>query len=139
MFNYKGLDRVPTFYTDLEEVIGKNKGHIIGSSACVGGFVGKNILREDYEAVDGFIEWCHEVFGKDNFYLELQPHKKASFMEEYSDMPYNIFEQEIVNKWIKESGHQAIITTSRPPLLYISSSSSDLRNDSCKKRSSSFK
>lgn len=111
MFNYKGLDRVPTFYTDLEEVIGKNKGHVIGSSACVGGFVGKNVLREDYEAVDSFIEWCHEVFGKDNFYLELQPHKKESSMEEYKDMPYNMFEQEIVNEWIKQSGHQAIITT----------------------------
>ena len=31
---YRGLRRRPTFYTDIEEIIGKNQGHIVGSSAC---------------------------------------------------------------------------------------------------------
>lgn len=28
------MRRVPTYYSDLEEIIGKNKGNVIGSSAC---------------------------------------------------------------------------------------------------------
>ena len=31
---YRGLRRRPTFYSDIEEIIGKNQGHIVGSSAC---------------------------------------------------------------------------------------------------------
>ena len=33
MFSYRGMERVPTYYTDLEEVVGSNKGHIVASTA----------------------------------------------------------------------------------------------------------
>lgn len=33
------MRRVPTHYADLEEIIGKNSGHVIGSTACLGGFL----------------------------------------------------------------------------------------------------
>jgi DNA polymerase-3 subunit alpha len=83
MFSYKGIDRVPTFYSDLEEVIGEDKGHLIASSACLGGYIPKNvqkILSEDYldkqeykRNIHNLVNWCINIFGKDDFYIELQP------------------------------------------------------------------
>ena len=37
--------RVPTYYTDLEKIMQKYKGHIIGSSACLGGSLPRQILE----------------------------------------------------------------------------------------------
>jgi DNA polymerase-3 subunit alpha len=34
------MDRVPTGYSDIEEVIGDNKGHLIMSTACIGSYLG---------------------------------------------------------------------------------------------------
>lgn len=70
---------VPTYYRDLEEIIKPNQGHIIASSACIGSFLGRNIL--DNKSNDFLIEWINyiqSIFGKENFFLELQP----SFNEE---------------------------------------------------------
>ena len=44
-YSSKGLTRVDTLKKDLEEIIEKNPGHIIASSACIGGELGKSILR----------------------------------------------------------------------------------------------
>jgi len=83
MFSYKGVDRVPTFYSDIEEVIGNDTGHLISSSACLGGYIPKNvskILSDDFpdtleykRNIHNFVNWCVDVFGKDDFYIELQP------------------------------------------------------------------
>ena len=70
---------VPTYYKDLEEIIKPNQGHIIASSACIGSFMGRSIL--DNKPDDFLIEWINyiqSIFGKENFFLELQP----SFNEE---------------------------------------------------------
>ena len=45
MFNYKGLDRVPTYYVDMEEVIGEDRGHIIASTACLGSYFSHLVLK----------------------------------------------------------------------------------------------
>lgn len=72
-YMWHGLRRRPTFYSDIEEVIGNNKGHIIGSNACLGGRLPKYILaNEKQEAID-FISWGKNTFGEDCFYLECQP------------------------------------------------------------------
>ena len=109
MFNYKGLDRVPTYYTDLEEIIGQNQGHLVGSTACLGGRLGKSILREQYDEAEQFIEWGNKVFGEGNFYLEMQPHKSLRTVG-YDGIEKD-HEQYTVNSWIQERGHQTIITT----------------------------
>ena len=41
----RGMRRVPTYYQDLIDIIGKNPGHIIGSTACLGGAIPVQILR----------------------------------------------------------------------------------------------
>lgn len=49
MFNYKGIDRVPTFYSDIESIVGANPGHIVVSNACLGGQLPNLIMKLIYE------------------------------------------------------------------------------------------
>jgi len=72
-YSYKGQQRVPTFYSDFERIVGEDRGHLIASTACLGGFYGMAINNGYYEKVIPFIEWCQETFGKENFFIELQP------------------------------------------------------------------
>ena len=74
------MTRVPTYYSDLEDIIQTNPGHVIGSTACLGGFLGSIIQAKEmtnnsrYDTV--IDKWLHKmlgIFGKDNFYLEMQP------------------------------------------------------------------
>lgn len=107
------MRRVPTYYSDIEEIIGENPGHIVASTACIGGYLGKKLLKfstyennQEYfnaqiETLKDWIRYIQSIFGKENFYLELQP--------SYND------EQIYVNKWLinfsKELNVPAIITT----------------------------
>lgn len=72
-YTYRGLLRRPWFPEDFEEVVGKNPGHIVASSACIGGFLPQCLLKKDYESAKKFIEWNQQVFGANNFFLECQP------------------------------------------------------------------
>lgn len=73
MYSYKRLDRVPTFYSDLQEVIGRDRGHIIGMTACLGGYFPKLLLNKRHGEAKVFADWCTKLFGDGNFYIELQP------------------------------------------------------------------
>lgn len=81
-FNQYGVERVPTFKSNLKRII--KKGDVIATTACAGSYVGQNIIRfnqeEDEEKKkqyiklnDEFINFCIDVFGKEYFYLEIQP------------------------------------------------------------------
>lgn len=81
-FKANGLDRTPTKFSDLEDIIGDNKGHIIATTACLGGSIPKMLLgirnnpeREEIlsEGIETFISMCQEIFLPENFYLEVQP------------------------------------------------------------------
>ena len=39
------MRRVPTYYQDLIDIIGKDPGHVIGSTACLGGFLDIKLLQ----------------------------------------------------------------------------------------------
>ena len=75
------MRRTPTYYTDLIEIIGSNPGHVIGSTACLGGFLGTKLLQwkekelgiEFYAKIMNWINSMENIFGKGNFYLEMQP------------------------------------------------------------------
>lgn len=72
-YTYRGILRRPSFYSDIEEVIGKNPGHIVGSNACIGGYLPQHILSNESNKVQKFLNWNQQVFGKNNFFLECQP------------------------------------------------------------------
>jgi DNA polymerase-3 subunit alpha len=98
----RGMRRVPTYYQDLFDIIGENPGHIIGSTACLGGALPTQILRgTDESKLRLWIEQMDEVFGHGDFYFEMQPSNNR--------------EQIIVNKKLlefsKEFNIPYIITT----------------------------
>ena len=107
-FYFRGMERVPTYYDELEELMKDYKGDVIASSACLGGPIPQAILKyhetrdnKDKQEIMRLIKWCVKVFGKDDFYLELQPSKNE--------------EQLIVNKVLLQLGKQldikCIVTT----------------------------
>jgi DNA polymerase-3 subunit alpha len=87
-YSARGLTRVPTYYSDLIEVIGNEKGNIIGSSACLGGWLPQHILEylitEDEEVYNEIVSWVSNMihlFGEGNFYLEMQPSRSDEQIE----------------------------------------------------------
>lgn len=70
----RGMRRVPTYYQDLIEIIGSNPGHVIGSTACLGGALPTQILRGTREdKLELWITQMDKIFGHGNFFFELQP------------------------------------------------------------------
>lgn len=76
----RGMRRVPTYYQDLIDVIGANRGHVIGCTACLGGALATQLMKyketKSEDLYGKIIQWCEQmewIFGADNFYLELQP------------------------------------------------------------------
>lgn len=81
------LERVPTLKSELQEVVNRFKGHIIGTTACIGGELGQFILALDacekaqdkvnatryHNQISNFLEFCIDTFGKDDFYIECAP------------------------------------------------------------------
>ena len=85
-FSYsdRGLERVPTLKSELSEIINRfGKGHLIATTACIGGELSSNILiykttkneqekSFSYNQICDFIEYCLNLFG-DDFYIECAP------------------------------------------------------------------
>ena len=84
----RGMERVPTLYSEIEAVIKKyGQGHIYGSSACLGSFLDKRILdlheaeiignatemNQAHRDIVDFLLWCKNTYGDNNFSLEVQP------------------------------------------------------------------
>ena len=94
------LTRVPTYYSDIEEVIGSNPGHVVASSACIGGWLGICFLNKNQDGAISFINWAKTIFH-DDFYLEIQPARYEEQIE--------------YNKWLldlsKKTNTKCIITT----------------------------
>lgn len=77
---YKGMMRRPTYYSDLVDIIDNNKGHIVGSTACLGGVIPKLIIdwkikgnEKSCQKLQNIIEWFDNLFGHGYFFLETQP------------------------------------------------------------------
>lgn len=75
----RAVVRVPTYISDLQEVVKKNPGHLIASSACLGNYLGDKILSFDKtrdettkKEIISYINTMKDIFGED-FYLEIQP------------------------------------------------------------------
>lgn len=83
------MERVPLLKSELADIMSRYKGHVIATTACIGGELGSEILAtEEAEAVKDnytaqlhlgkifeFINFCKSIFGED-FYLECAPSTK---------------------------------------------------------------
>ncbi len=83
-----------------KELLEQHSEGLICMSGCLASEVPQKILREDLDAARDSMDWFKQVFGKENFYLELQNH--------------GIPEQARVNKllvpWAKEFDLKLIAT-----------------------------
>lgn len=57
-----------------KELLEKHSEGIIALSACLGGEVQKHLLYNEYEEAKALAIRYNNIFGQDNFYLELQDH-----------------------------------------------------------------
>lgn len=79
-FMNKGMERVPTFKSDLVRVMKKYKGDIIASTACLGGELATDLdnyivykdERYKKKAVK-FVRALQEIFGEENVFIEIHP------------------------------------------------------------------
>jgi len=84
------LERVPTLKSELKEIMQRYKGHIIATTACMGGELSTNlygfaIAKQEndteymnlyYNNAIQFIQFCIDTFGKNDFYIECAPSPK---------------------------------------------------------------
>ncbi|MBW6440824.1 DNA polymerase III subunit alpha [Patescibacteria group bacterium] len=57
-----------------KELLKDNSAGLIGTSACMGGEISQAILANNFQKAEEVINGFQEIFGKENFYLELQDH-----------------------------------------------------------------
>jgi len=75
----RGMRRVPTYYQDLIDIIGANPGHVIGCTACLGGCLPTQLIRNrdtgapSMDLIKRWIQQMQSIFGVDDFYFEMQP------------------------------------------------------------------
>ena len=84
----RGMERVPTLKSEVEEVVSKyGKGHLYASAACLAGEVNHNLnlmiqaeqigdsktVKECHNKIVQFVLWCKRVYGDDYFSLEVAP------------------------------------------------------------------
>lgn len=80
------MERVPTTKEELREVVNKFKGHLIATTACIGGELPSVALMYTrakmvndmnnamlyYKQINDFLTYCLDLFGED-FYIECAP------------------------------------------------------------------
>lgn len=85
-YHDRGMERVPTLKSELKEIISKDRGHIIATTACIGGESSKTLLRllvaekqnnereiiKERANLNNFLDFCLNLFG-DDFYIEVAP------------------------------------------------------------------
>lgn len=96
---FRGILRTPTYPSDLLKFV--QGGHLICSSACLGGYPawcwkqikqgedGENDAQYYYDKLDNHLAAMTNLFGKDHFYIELQPNEKDSEQNEYNQFMIN--------------------------------------------------
>lgn len=80
------MERVPTLKNELESIVSKYPGHLIATTACLGGELSTNALNMQlaeyvndndnayrcHERIVEFMQFCLRLFGND-FYIECAP------------------------------------------------------------------
>ncbi|MFA6097354.1 MAG: DNA polymerase III subunit alpha [Candidatus Paceibacterota bacterium] len=68
-----------------KEILRENSSGIIATSACMAGEIPQAILANDPEKAKKAIREFQDIFGKENFYLELQDHPKLKGQQTIND------------------------------------------------------
>ena len=82
----RGMERVPTLKSELKEIIMREPGHLLATSACLGGELSSSVLEMEkarhvgdeatatikYNQIVEYMQFMDELFG-DDFYIEVAP------------------------------------------------------------------
>lgn len=82
------MRRVPNDKKQIEQIVGDNKGHLIATTACIAGELAQSFFIGDSSRTKTFLKWCTNIFGKDNFAIEIQPSENPKQVD--------------FNKWAKD-------------------------------------
>lgn len=79
-FKQGRMIRVPTYYSDLMDIVGNEPGHVIFSTACSGSKPAQLLLdyskepsEEKYEYIKQWLQRISLICKPENFFLEVQP------------------------------------------------------------------
>ena len=84
----RGMERVPLLKEELKSIYSRFRGHLIATTACLGGELGTSVLnlidcenaldtinaQRYHNQIAVFLEYCLDLFG-DDFYIEVAPAK----------------------------------------------------------------
>lgn len=84
----RGMERVPLLKEELKSIYSRFRGHLIATTACLGGELGTAVLnlidcenaldtinaQRYHTQIAVFLEYCLDLFG-DDFYIEVAPAK----------------------------------------------------------------
>ena len=125
-FKQNGMERVPTIKQELEDIIGNEKGHLVAQSACLGSELDNlilNLAKTDFQdktikkKIDTLIRWCIKIFGKEDFYLEIQPCVVHYDKEENKIVSDQMIVNQFMFKLAKGYGLKIVVTTDSHRLL----------------------
>ena len=82
----RGMERVPTLKSELKEIVMRDPGHLLATSACLGGELSSSIIEMEkarqmgdnetatikYNQIIEYMQFMDELFG-DDFYVEVAP------------------------------------------------------------------
>ena len=57
-----------------KEILRKHSAGIIALSGCLGGELSQTVMRADMEKADALVKEYQEIFGKENYFIEIQCH-----------------------------------------------------------------
>ena len=106
---FRAIQRRYNFISDLEEVIGNNKGHVVGTTACIGGVPGTMFLNgATTEEIESFLTVFKDIFGENNFFIELAPHSvKTEDQKHFNHFMINNFKDKF-NFLISTDAHYLV-------------------------------
>ena len=126
---YSRWNRIPTYYNDLAEMLDTYRGHIIGSTACLGSSINRQLLQYKEDSSEAAIvrirQWLAfmvDIFGENNFFIELQPNpseeqvfcnKQLIKLAEEYNLPYIITTDAHYLKKEDRAIHKAYITANK--------------------------
>lgn len=130
-FNYRGFMRIPLYYSDLQEIISKYKGHVIASSACLGGFLAsegvKYATTQDMSYKNNIINFLNRMYKlfADDFYIELQPsHQEEQVL--WNQLALNISKATGIKPIVSTDSHYPLkIDRKAHEILLLSSEGGD--------------
>ena len=94
-FNQRRMDRVPITYEQVEKFAAKATNNLVASTACLGSFFAQKVLQllsgeDTQQEIEDFLKWGQRVFGKENFFIEVQPSKTSDEQKQYNLKAFEI-------------------------------------------------